>query len=592
MRQSIPCPHCGSAVELRQDGESETNFETVRCHGCHQEILLDRAEYSTAVVEPDRDGVQDESASAIHDSSDPLQDMSPSLSDLESVPSDEQASHGGPAIVFSIDDDDSFDDRDPALHSDSRHFDGSLDSRYTTASEIEAPENQGAEDQGGIDQADVDQDEEIALELEADEEWETEDGETAHNERDSDRPIENSALQASDQEQESTNGLADESAAILGGDGSEADSQWQMLSSAGVRRQRPEASALRKILPPILGGLAAFPIATAIMWYGFGKDIGNTGQIVSEYAPWLVPSKLQKNRWQRSPNANRDNLSSRENQIGNSQRSGTSPIASGPSLSNLPKLNREGNASSNETADASPKSVDKEKFEPLTASNPPAESKPRALPESPSKNAEQSPAPELEPSKVSISSLIASMRKHQDGWYGTPKDKQIPLIKEYYGTAQQLSEQASLLKGRSAGVWRKELESLALEVLADKSFKAVMQRGPIGKLPGIPAAEEGAYLATVIELGEANEPDANKTWTVQEKWKGADGEFAIDVLPGAWRVGSANLPALCLVLGRIVRHDANATSVENASDSNPESTTASNTSEELRLQVHALLPLR
>jgi hypothetical protein len=39
--------------------------------------------------------------------------------------------------------------------------------------------------------------------------------------------------------------------------------------------------------------LSAIPIAIAILWYGFGRDIGNAGPIVARYVPWLVPDALQ-----------------------------------------------------------------------------------------------------------------------------------------------------------------------------------------------------------------------------------------------------------------------------------------------------------
>lgn len=65
----------------------------------------------------------------------------------------------------------------------------------------------------------------------------------------------------------------------------------------------PKPSVLRRILPPILGGLSAFPIALAILWYGFGKDIGNAGPTVAKYVPWLVPEHLRgRYRWKYDPN--------------------------------------------------------------------------------------------------------------------------------------------------------------------------------------------------------------------------------------------------------------------------------------------------
>lgn len=71
---------------------------------------------------------------------------------------------------------------------------------------------------------------------------------------------------------------------------------------AGSRTKPPAVSPLRRLLPPILGGLTAFPIAIGILWYGFGKDIGNAGPTVARYIPWLVPEHLRGSaRWRYNP---------------------------------------------------------------------------------------------------------------------------------------------------------------------------------------------------------------------------------------------------------------------------------------------------
>jgi hypothetical protein len=67
---------------------------------------------------------------------------------------------------------------------------------------------------------------------------------------------------------------------------------WDSVPVAS--RPRPlERSWLMKILPPVLGGLTAIPIAMAILWYGFGKDIGGAGPQVARFAPWIVPKHLR-----------------------------------------------------------------------------------------------------------------------------------------------------------------------------------------------------------------------------------------------------------------------------------------------------------
>lgn len=68
------------------------------------------------------------------------------------------------------------------------------------------------------------------------------------------------------------------------------------------RGNPPPPSLLRRVLPPILGGLTALPVAIGILWYGFGKDIGNAGPTVARYIPWLVPEHLRGSaRWRYNP---------------------------------------------------------------------------------------------------------------------------------------------------------------------------------------------------------------------------------------------------------------------------------------------------
>jgi hypothetical protein len=88
--------------------------------------------------------------------------------------------------------------------------------------------------------------------------------------------------------------LSPENLSISGGQNrsGEQNLDWQRMASRSRPRRRP-SSLLSQILPPILGGLSALPIALAILWYGFGRDIGNAGPTVAKFAPWIVPEPLR-----------------------------------------------------------------------------------------------------------------------------------------------------------------------------------------------------------------------------------------------------------------------------------------------------------
>ena len=316
---------------------------------------------------------------------------------------------------------------------------------------------------------------------------------------------------------------------------------WSLLGPVGPRRRPREVSAIRKIVPPILGGLAAFPIATLIMWYGFGKDIGSTGPTVSQYVPWIVPQNLRATPWEYSSFDSKRSSSAKPQP----RRPSTLPRPS------FPTLDRE-----NSGDEATETPVEKGTLQPK---------------ENIVTNSTLSkPVDATVVAKPPISETIAKLRTLQNEWNNTPKADQARMVGEYNSSITQLSEQAAELKGRSATVWRKELETIAREILAHPNVPTVIQRGPIGKLPGVLEASNGDFIATVVKIGEGNEPAPNDSWSLDATWSTGKVEIPIEIMPGAWRAGAATLPATCLLFGRLVANDA----------SQPD----------IVLKVHAVLP--
>ncbi len=308
---------------------------------------------------------------------------------------------------------------------------------------------------------------------------------------------------------------------------------WSVLGP-NLRRPRPrEVSAVRKIIPPVLGGLAAFPIATLIMWYGFGRDIGSAGPVVGEYVPWIVPEKLRKNP---TGYSTQDSRAPRNRSNAWSRRS-------------FPSLD------SGISSDVAAKKAAQDLM---------AESSNWT-----SEFVEVSP-PASDIIVDSISETMARLRSLQRGWYDVPEVSRPQLVGDYYTTIRQLSEQSSALSGRSAAVWRRELESIAKEILSHSNIPKAIQRGAIGELPGISPASMHDFVATVILLGAENKPSSNTSWFLQEQWPYCNAKLTIEVLPGAWRADAAVLPARCLVFGKLLEGEPSQT--------------------DMILQVHSLLP--
>jgi hypothetical protein len=360
----------------------------------------------------------------------------------------------------------------------------------------------------------------------------------------------------------------------------EFEPNWNVLNAATAKRPRQETSFLRKFVPPVLGGLAALPIATAIMWYGFGRDIGTTGQYVSRYVPWIVPQKLRSNRWETwdEPIVQKQPAKPRSNREAFPSLNRNEVTSRPPEIAERPEVAAEDNENyNNNYANSAVSSSDLPSLPSLPTSNKP--DKMESSNKSDNTNSESPRSVQsLESIEPSISESIRMLRMLQNELYVVPKDKKIAMIGDYYRTAKKLSEQSASLRGRSASIWRKELENIAREILKDNNSKTVMHYGPIGKLPGISAASENDFIVTVLNIGERDEPDSNNLWTLNEPWILGEQKVSVQMLPGAWRVGSATVPTTCLVFGRLI-----ATGSSNAESSTTERGT-------LTLQVHAALP--
>jgi hypothetical protein len=62
----------------------------------------------------------------------------------------------------------------------------------------------------------------------------------------------------------------------------------------GNRRRRRRPASVFSVVPTILGGLAAIPVALLLIWFVLGADPMKMAPAVARYAPWLVPNRLQR----------------------------------------------------------------------------------------------------------------------------------------------------------------------------------------------------------------------------------------------------------------------------------------------------------
>jgi hypothetical protein len=252
------------------------------------------------------------------------------------------------------------------------------------------------------------------------------------------------------------------------------------------RIPKNEPSFLRKVLPPFLGGLAAFPIATAIMWYGLGKDIGSTGQYVSKYVPWIVPSKL------------RGGAFSSDGKFGGGR---ASVARAQPNIPSREALTPE------QKPEADPK--------PALAETPPSVRTP------PSNNVSESDAPpanrtlpkleransvekvdKKESAGPSIRTTLQQIADLQADWSNTPKDreKQLEKLSSFYSACVQLASQTGELRGNAIRAWQKDLDQFSTSVLSSPTFSKAIELCSQGKVPSIPAPSLGDSVILIETL--------------------------------------------------------------------------------------------
>ena len=301
---------------------------------------------------------------------------------------------------------------------------------------------------------------------------------------------------------------------------------WATLNQATLRPKRKEVSIFRKVVPPILGGLAAFPIATAIMWYGLGKDLGSTGPLVAKYVPAIVPKHLRTGR------------------IASPEPIRRKPASPPAIATNLPKLSNNPNTPAVDTA-ANPSTPQPQ--EPPLVREETVLQKPVVLDRASSEESQVT-----KPASPSLSKQIAALRSLQQDLYSAPKTEKGPMIAKYYGIAISLAQQTESLSGPPAKVWRKELETLSREILNDKNCKTVMQFGPLGKIPGVEPAKVGDYVVTVLDVSDVDAPQADSDWQLSNPWTRGKARIPVVMKPGAWRQGAAIPPTTCLVFGKLV----------------------------------------
>jgi hypothetical protein len=293
------------------------------------------------------------------------------------------------------------------------------------------------------------------------------------------------------------------------------------VRDASERPSRKEKSALRKFLPPILGGLAALPLATAILWYGFGRDLGGIGPSVAQYAPWIVPKKLRGSGFRSDGTFGSSNSGY---DVGPVPDISSKRLASDGFKSALPSLGSDSRPASPKPAPIEDKSVGsteislpRKKSESTDTSNQDtsdADATPAAVIEEKMLQEETKlldiatvQVPDEEPLRAgAIDKLLQSLQELSDlkeKWPSIPRERAVQLkaVSDFYG---HLCDLAKWIDQPDEGVielWNERKLAIANMILGDSKFSALTQRCASGEIPNVVSLEANRYVVTVIPSG-------------------------------------------------------------------------------------------
>jgi len=285
------------------------------------------------------------------------------------------------------------------------------------------------------------------------------------------------------------------------------------------RPARKQKSIYQKVIPPLLGGLAAFPLATAILWYGFGRDIGGLGPSVARYVPWIVPRALRGSSFRADGTFGGSNPhSDRPSPIRNS----TAPSSSEGVKSSLPsigssrsKATTNANNKVSNTAVSPPTDFNNESPSeaPLVSTPATAElkSSSSASPPPDSKAELESNANPVQPPKATkdLAQWVERLEELQAQWATIPREReaQLKAVADFYQCLCKIAESIDVNESAISEYWHQQRGNIGKTILQDAKFSALVKRSATGEIPNQILLKAGAYGATILAVKSSHTDD-------------------------------------------------------------------------------------
>ncbi|XZE35155.1 hypothetical protein SH501x_000640 [Pirellulaceae bacterium SH501] len=354
---------------------------------------------------------------------------------------------------------------------------------------------------------------------------------------------------------------------------------WVVSPTASSRTsplnsKRSESPGFGKFLPPVLGGLAAIPIAIAILWYGFGKDLGNAGPTVARYIPAIVPKHLRGDPFRDDGTLggySSHDSDDDERPFPPTPRLPTGPSSELPSLSDSSKpLTREDSAPKQE--ESAPKNEEQPTIPPPASESPATESKQLPSAEKVSNDREQSvPTAEMETAttaaKPSIKDAILQcdqvQSKLKETWSSADGEQRQAMARDFYSQCLNLANLVASQKGISLQAWKRELDNWSRDFLSEPAFPRLLGLCLDGKIEGLPPHQSGDAILFIEPIGKPK-TDSND-WQITTALT-VNGEKVMLLIPEAvhrkYLTQAEEEPKPSLVIGIWQKNDSQAPSIE------------------------------
>ncbi len=274
------------------------------------------------------------------------------------------------------------------------------------------------------------------------------------------------------------------------------------------RKSKSESGGLGFFLQVMAGGFGAIPVTLLLLWWVVGKDLGNIGQTVAQYVPWIVPEKLRTPEY-------------REPRFSGGPR-GTPPARGESGFRNFDDvMPAETNSSQPSTTEANSENNDATKPVDASVASATKDIPTNELPI----DKKPEPAASMPTSPISqIISTLSGAKEKIGGWKKEPaegaadattkpddvkKSRVIALLDDLSSVGDRMASMIENPQGTK--LVRNELREVGRQIVADADLEDWFKKVVRAQFNGLPRPNQGRVM--LCSLGEVQE--VGEEWLVK-----------------------------------------------------------------------------